>query len=175
MNPNNDTRKRLSRRVVVLVVLLSLVMAIYVYIAKPFDRSGNKNNTETSQQRVDRLLKQAVGVTGNDQSKLVDDYTKAVESETDPAAKKELLWGKAYVEMHSGKLDQALADALAADKLGRTTSTLNLLAVIYSMRNEKTKAIEYYQLQLSMMPKDEESNIDRNSIQYKIEQLKEGR
>lgn len=86
-------------------------------------------------------------------------------------SKQQLLWGKAYTEMQSGKLDQALTDALNADKLLRSAETVGLIAAIYRQQKNTSKAIEYYRLQLDLLPKDSETNIDENDIKYKIAQL----
>ncbi|MBP7760275.1 hypothetical protein KA093_00600 [Candidatus Saccharibacteria bacterium] len=166
---HSATQQRLKKLLIGLVA--AVVLASSIFGGVKIWQAQTAPKPETSDQRIARLRRQASATIGQDQTQLINDYSKAIQSESDMNAKQQLLWGKAYTEMQSGKLDQALTDALNADKLLRSAETVGLIAAIYRQQKNTSKAIEYYRLQLDLLPKDSETNIDENDIKYKIAQL----
>ena len=166
---HSATQQRLKKLLIGLVA--AVVLASSIFGGVKIWQAQTAPKPETSDQRIARLRRQASATIGQDQTQLINDYSKAIQSESDLNAKQQLLWGKAYTEMQSGKLDQALTDALNADKLLRSAETVGLIAAIYRQQKNTSKAIEYYRLQLDLLPKDSETNIDENDIKYKIAQL----
>jgi flagellar basal body-associated protein FliL len=166
-------QRRVALIVAIGVLVLIIAGAMWWYFApknnqpsKPKDEFSREHQLDEMAQEADQKA-QSAGV--NEGAKI---YDEAINDTSDQLEKSQLMASKATLYLNDGKNDQALALALEAEKLHSSSEISALIAQIYEMKKNNSKAVVYYKKAATQVDTKQPQGIsDKEYFEAKAKEL----
>lgn len=151
-NSKKTQKKKAIRRnkviaVVVAVVAVVAVIGVIAVLAIMQTREQDAGEDFTREEELASVAAdadQAIGQGNFDEG--IRAYDNAIDATEDNAERAQLMADKATAYFNNEQYDEALEAALEADRTDSTSAINYLIAQIYEIKQDNTKAAEYYRL-----------------------------